>query len=176
MRFTGFAYPTTLLTLAVAIIIGDTGLIPFVAGFAWFVAIIARGIEYESDVPAPRSWVVAFGALGGLGTLLFAALVTFGGGPLAVLSSHSDYKDPAFLSKLQAKGIEKFIAYELPLEEVKERYGGHFQVVVNDLHESDDLRVLDYNGHRVFRLFNLRELGTPFVYEPAGEPSQVFMD
>lgn len=66
LRFTGFAFPTTLITLAVAIIMGDTGLIPFVVGFAWFVAIIARGVEYESDVPAPRSWVVAFGALGGL--------------------------------------------------------------------------------------------------------------
>jgi hypothetical protein len=66
LRFTGFAFPTTLVTLAVAIIIGDTGFIPFVAGFAWFVAIVARGIEYESDVPAPRSWFVAFGALGGL--------------------------------------------------------------------------------------------------------------
>ena len=66
LRFTGFAFPTTLVTLAVAIIMGDTGLIPFVAGFAWFVAIVARGIEYESDVPAPRSWFVAFGALGGL--------------------------------------------------------------------------------------------------------------
>lgn len=66
LRFTGFAFPTTLITIAVAIVLGDTGLIPFVAGFAWFIAIIARGIEYESDLPTARAWVVAFGALGGL--------------------------------------------------------------------------------------------------------------
>ena len=66
LRFTGFAFPTTLVSLAVAIVLGDTGLIPFVAGFAWFLAIIARGVEYESDLPAARAWVVAIGALGGL--------------------------------------------------------------------------------------------------------------
>jgi hypothetical protein len=66
LRFTGFAFPTTLVSLAVAIVIGDTGLIPFVAGFAWFLAIIARGVEYESDLPAARAWAVAIGALGGL--------------------------------------------------------------------------------------------------------------
>jgi hypothetical protein len=75
LRFTGFAFPTTLVTLAVAIIMGDTGLIPFIAGFAWFVAIIARGVEYESDLPAPRSWVVAIGALGGL--LIVDAIFNF---------------------------------------------------------------------------------------------------
>jgi hypothetical protein len=48
---------------------------------------------------------------------------------------------------------------------VKERYGGHFQTVVNDLHETDDLRVLDVNGHRVFDLFKLDGLGAPFVHE-----------
>ncbi|MCG6860841.1 MAG: hypothetical protein LJE70_06125 [Chromatiaceae bacterium] len=82
-----------------------------------------------------------------------------------VLSSHEKPDDDVFLAKLKAKGIEKFLAYELPLDEVKERYGGHFQTVVNDLHETDDLRVLDVNGHRVFDLFKLDGLGAPFVHE-----------
>jgi hypothetical protein len=38
--------------------------------------------------------------------------------------------------------------------------------VVNDLHESDDLRVLDYNGERAFALFRLDELKNPVFYEP----------
>ncbi len=46
-----------------------------------------------------------------------------------------------------------------------ERYGGHFEVVLRDLHESDDLRVLDFNGERAFRLFRLAELGSPIIYE-----------
>ena len=105
-----------------------------------------------------------------------ALMLISGSGPLVVLSSHESAADPAFLGKLKSKGIEKFIAYELPLDQVKERYGGHYPVVMNDLHESDDLRVLDYNGHRIFELFGLRDLGEPFVYEPGDEPSKVFMD
>lgn len=66
LRFTGFATPTTLISLAVAIVLGETGLIPFVAGFIWFLAIIARGVEYESELPQERAWLVAIGALGGL--------------------------------------------------------------------------------------------------------------
>ena len=66
LRFTGFAFPTTLVSLAVAIVINDTGLLTFVAGFAWFLAIIARGVEYESDLPRSRAWAVAIGAFGGL--------------------------------------------------------------------------------------------------------------
>jgi hypothetical protein len=94
-----------------------------------------------------------------------ALMIITGSGPLMVLSSHDKPDDEVLIEKLRAKGIEKFIAYELPLDEVKERYGGHFQTVVNNLHESDDLRVLDVNGHRVFRLFSLHELGEPFVHE-----------
>ena len=31
--------------------------------------------------------------------------------------------------------------------------------------ESDDLRVLDFNGDRAFRLFRFSELGPPIMYE-----------
>lgn len=75
LRFTGFAYPTTLVTLAVAIAMDRTGFIPFVLGFVWFVAVIARGIEYESDLPRERAWLVAVGALGGL--LVVDAIFSF---------------------------------------------------------------------------------------------------
>jgi len=66
LRFTGFAYPTTLLTLAVAIATNSVGFIPFIAGFAYFIIIVACGIEYESDLPFGRALVVAIGALAGL--------------------------------------------------------------------------------------------------------------
>ena len=75
LRFTGFAYPTTLATLAVALVLNQGGLIPFVLGFAWFMAIIARGIEYESDLPRERAWLVAVGAFAGL--LLVDAIFGF---------------------------------------------------------------------------------------------------
>ena len=100
-----------------------------------------------------------------------AMLLFTGSSPLVILTSHDSMTAPNLLAKLRAKGIEKFIAYEIPVDIAKERYGGHFQVAVNDLHETDDLRVLDYNGERAFRLFKLRELAAPTIYE-SGEISQ----
>ncbi|MGB5254263.1 MAG: hypothetical protein WBN68_16245 [Sedimenticolaceae bacterium] len=91
-----------------------------------------------------------------------------GSGPLMILTSHTSIEDPVILKKLAAKGIDKFISYEVPIELAKERYGQHFSVVSNDLHESDDLRVLDYNGERAFRLFSFAELGAATLREPAG--------
>ena len=90
-----------------------------------------------------------------------------GSGPVVILTSHGSIEDPLILEKLAAKGLDKFLAYEIPIELAKQRYGGHFIVVANDLHESDDLRVLDYNGERAFRLFSFAELGSPLLHEAA---------
>lgn len=98
-----------------------------------------------------------------------AALLFAGSGPLVILTSHASFTDPPLIEKFRAKGIDKFIAYELPLSVVKERYGGHFQLVMQDLHETDDLRVLDMNGERAFRLFSLTELPAPVIFEPAAK-------
>jgi hypothetical protein len=37
---------------------------------------------------------------------------------------------------------------------------------MKDLHQADDLRVLDCDGHRVFRNFTLGKLGQPMYHEP----------
>ena len=94
-----------------------------------------------------------------------AFLLMAGSGPLLILTSHRSIEDKSLLDKLLAKGIDKFISYPVPDELARERYGGHYQVVVNDLHETDDLRVLDYNGERAFRLFRFDELGKPHTHE-----------
>jgi len=94
-----------------------------------------------------------------------AFLLLAGSGPLLILTSHRSIEDKSLLDKLLAKGIDKFIAYRVPHELARERYGGHYQVVVNDLHETDDLRVLDYNGERAFRLFRFDELGKAHMHE-----------
>lgn len=93
------------------------------------------------------------------------ALLFTGSGPLVIATSHSSLTDPGLLEKLKAKGINKFIAYELPLDLTKKRYAGHFDIAMRDLHETDDLRVLDFNGERAFRLFHLKELGNPIMFE-----------
>lgn len=86
-------------------------------------------------------------------------------GPLVILSSYDAVTHPELLKRLNSKGISKFIACELPIELAKERYKGHFNIVCQDLHETDDLRVLDYNGQRAFHIFSFAELGTPLYYE-----------
>ena len=100
-----------------------------------------------------------------------AFMLMAGSGPLMILTSHDSIEDPEMLEKLGAKGLDKFLCYEVALELVKKRYGGHFTVVANDLHESDDLRVLDYNGERAFRLFSFAEMGaaTPYEASPAAD-------
>ena len=94
-----------------------------------------------------------------------SAMIFTGSGPIVVLTSHDSLTDAGLIEKFAAKGITKFIAYEIPVELVEERYGGHYKVVVNDLHESDDLRVLDFNGHRAFGLFKIDELGKQITFE-----------
>jgi hypothetical protein len=41
---------------------------------------------------------------------------------------------------------------------------------MKDLREPDDLRVLNFNGERAFRLFHLRELGSPILFEGGERP------
>lgn len=93
------------------------------------------------------------------------ALLNTGSGPLVIATSYGSFTDPGLIEKLKAKGIDKFIAYELPLALAKERYAGHFDIAMQNLHETDDLRVLDFNGERAFRLFHLDELGAPIMFE-----------
>ena len=59
------------------------------------------------------------------------ALLLTGSGPLVIATSHASLTDSGLLEKLRAKGIDKFIAYELPLDLVKERYGGHFDTTTS---------------------------------------------
>ncbi len=94
-----------------------------------------------------------------------AGIIFTGTGPILILTTHESFEDPSFVSKLESKGIRKFIASELPLEKVKKKYGNHFSVVMGDLKQSDDLRVLDYNGYNVFHNFAFAEMRKPIYYE-----------
>lgn len=93
-------------------------------------------------------------------------LLMTGSGPTVILTSYESMEDTALLDALQLKGIEKFIAYEVPLDLARKRYGGHFTAVINDWLETDDLRVLDFNGNRAFSLFSFSELGEAHIHEP----------
>jgi hypothetical protein len=100
------------------------------------------------------------------GAPLKAALIFTGSGPILVLTTFESLQAPDFIQKLGARGISKFIAHEVSLELVKERYGTRFSVIMGDLSQNDDLRVMDVDGHHVFKSFSFEELGPP-VYSPS---------
>ena len=94
-----------------------------------------------------------------------AAILFTGGGPVLFLTSYDSLTHPGFLAKLNGRGISKFIAHEISIDKVKRKYGKHFDVLGNDIKETDDLRCLDYNGFNVFQNFSLKELGDPIYHE-----------
>ena len=87
-----------------------------------------------------------------------------GNGSLLIMTSFPALDDPSFLKKLAAKGIEKFLAYNIPVDIARQWYGGHFEIVAQDLQSSGDLRVLDYNGGRIFEKINFTSIGHPYIY------------
>jgi len=88
-----------------------------------------------------------------------AYLVFTGSGPILILTTFPSVSDERFVSKLRHKGIAKFIAYEVPIEQTREKYGLPCEVIAKDLAGQEDLRVLDFNGHHIFSNFRLSELG-----------------
>ena len=96
-----------------------------------------------------------------------AGIFFTGTGPILLLTTYGELNDPTLVDKLAQKGIKKYIAYEVPEDLVQEKYGKHYDVIMSDLKQSDDLRVLDYDGHHVFYNFSLSELGAPVYHEGA---------
>jgi len=95
-----------------------------------------------------------------------SAIIFSGTGPILILTTYETLTDAAFVKKLATKGINKFVAIELPVDNVKAKYGENFDIVMEDLHQTDDLRVLDYNGHSILNAFSLKEWGPAIRYEP----------
>jgi hypothetical protein len=94
-----------------------------------------------------------------------AGIIFTGTGPILILTTYNSFTEPDLIVKLAAKGVRKYIASEVPLETAKSKYGKHFDVVMGDLRQTDDLRILDYNGHNVFHNFSFNEMGVPIYHE-----------
>ena len=101
-----------------------------------------------------------------------AALIFTGSGPILVLTTFQSLESPDFIQRLSARGILKFIAHEVSLELVQKRYGTRFSVIMSDLSQNDDLRVMDVDGHHVFKSFSFEELGPPIHPPPLQKPSE----
>jgi hypothetical protein len=58
LRIVGFAFPTLLLLIFTSRL-GLPGLVAFLVGAAWFLAIVTQGIRYDSDLPLERAAAAA---------------------------------------------------------------------------------------------------------------------
>jgi hypothetical protein len=93
-------------------------------------------------------------------------ILVFGGsGPLLILSSYPTIDHPDLVSQLRAKGLDKFMAWEIPVERCRDLYGYSYRDIAENLATHNDMRVLDFDGHHIFLNFSLRELGEGIVYE-----------
>jgi hypothetical protein len=95
-----------------------------------------------------------------------AGIFFTGSGPIMIVTSHESLTDDDLIEKLQAKGIGKYIAFEVPIDSVRRKYGRHYEVVMNDLKQEDDLRVMDFDGRHILSKFSFKELGEPSFHEP----------
>ena len=96
-----------------------------------------------------------------------AGVIFTGTGPILILTTYESFANAEFIEKLNLKGIKKFMAYEVPMEVVRKKYGQQFDAIMKDVKQTDDLRVLDFDGHKIFYSFSFADLGEPFQYEAA---------
>ncbi len=96
---------------------------------------------------------------------MIAGIYFTGTGPILILTTYESLDDSKIIEKLAAKGIKKFIGFEVPINEVKQRYKTYYDVIAGDLQPEDDMRVLDYDGHNVFYNFSFEDIGAPVYYE-----------
>lgn len=94
-----------------------------------------------------------------------AAIVITGTGPILVITTYPSINNPNFVNRLRGKGISKFIAFEVPIDQCEHIYGGKYRCIFEDLKDADGLEVLDIDGLRIFKNFSLKRAETPFVFE-----------
>jgi hypothetical protein len=97
--------------------------------------------------------------------MMKAGILFTGSGPILMLTSYKSFSEDRLIEKLRDKGIRKFICYEVPVDLVIKKYGNHYEVILGDLRQTDDLRVVDYDGSHVFSSFSFKELGEPTYHE-----------
>ncbi len=94
-----------------------------------------------------------------------ASIIIDGSGPILILTNCESFEDPQLVQALRAKGITKYIAFEVPVDLVQKNYGHHFVVALADRQQKDILRVVDVDGQRIFNNFPLQSFNRPVCHE-----------
>jgi hypothetical protein len=98
-----------------------------------------------------------------------AAVVFTGTGPILVVTTHDSLDHPDLVSRLIAKGIAKFIAHEVPYDEVRRWYGPTLERALSDAAQDDALRIVDVDGRHIFSHLSLRDFGPALLHESSLE-------
>ena len=86
-------------------------------------------------------------------------------GGVLILTDHDLAKEPGALKKLAEGGLEKFIAFEVPLEQVKTNYSAHYEHVLKEPKQISEFITLDDDAREIFENISLKGLGAPLIYE-----------
>jgi hypothetical protein len=79
--------------------------------------------------------------------------------PLLVVAPRGAAVEGRLAGALNSRGIEKYLAHEVPLDRLREEYGRSFEVIEADIRDGADLRVLDSKGSHVFAKVRFADLG-----------------
>jgi hypothetical protein len=99
-------------------------------------------------------------------------LLTANGAQLTV-TSHDLMSESAALDMLAAGGPDKFIAFEIPIEEVRKNYSAHLEHAFKDPKLTNSFIPLDVDGAQVFKNIEFSGLGPPIFYEEAARVSRI---
>ena len=95
------------------------------------------------------------------------AYVVFSSTEPVLVVSRQTIRSPPVLDELRRIGCLKFIAREVPIEQVRCLYGRHYDIVEEAIDRGCPLRVLDYSGRRIFRYLPFSEFGPAYRRELA---------
>jgi hypothetical protein len=109
-------------------------------------------------------WVIVTRSSGSKGVLMTAFLVLTENEPRVVAARRDAVSSDRWFASLSRTGVDKFIAYELDVETLREAYGVRFDVIEADISKGKDVRVLDSDGRHVFSNVRFTELGDRVVH------------
>ena len=92
-----------------------------------------------------------------------AGIFFTGSGPIVILTTYPALDDADLVEELKNKGIDKFAAFEVPVELCRHRYGARFYYISRALGEEKDFSVLDYNSPHAFYTFKWEEMTGPIL-------------
>ncbi|MFB6355901.1 MAG: cytosolic protein [bacterium] len=91
--------------------------------------------------------------------------------PILILSTFEKVDSDGMTEKLSNMGIDKFVAFEVPIDKAREIYGHRFQQIEDAIDNDEDIRVLDYNGFTAFKNFDIDELQLSHKFQSDTETS-----